>query len=392
MFLRQIAAAALAAGLMFVASPPARAQFGGGPPAVGVVKVQQQPMTETNEFVGRIQAIDRVDLVARVTAFIEERRFTEGAEVQQGELLYRLERGPFEADVAAKQASVAQIQALLRNASITLNRAQSLLASPAGNRATVDDATAQMLSQQAQLLSAQAQLRASQINLDYTEIKAPISGKISRTALTVGNVVSPTSGTLASIYSQDPMYVLFPVSVHDVLDLRRKYADKGGFAAVAVKLKLSDGSAYAQTGTLDYIDPSVSTNTDTLTLRARIPNPLRAGSKPGEPGNRELVDGEFVTVDVQGVQPVMALAIPRAAVLSDQAGNFVYVVGADSKAERRPVTLGQSTPALAIILSGLQDGETVISDGLQRVRPGQPVNPAPAPPGPAAPAPGAAKG
>jgi membrane fusion protein (multidrug efflux system) len=309
--------------VLAIIARPAHAQFGGGPPAVGVTKVEKHPVTETNDYVGRVQAIDRVDLVARVTAYLVEWRFKEGADVQQGDVLYRLERGPFEA--------VAQVQALLRNATITLNRAQSLLGTPAGQRSTVDDAIAQQSSQQAQLALAQANLRASQINLDYTEIKAPISGKIGRTSVTPGNVVSPSSGVLASIYSQDPMYVLFPVSVRDVLELRNRYADRGGFAGVAIKLRLADGTVYGQTGTLDYIDPSVSTGTDTLTLRARVANPLRAGAKPSEPGNRELVDGEFVTVSVQGVEPVQALAIPRAAVLSDQQGNFVYVVGADNR-------------------------------------------------------------
>ncbi len=389
---RRLTVLALAACALFAVARPAAAQFGGGPPAVGVVKVEKQPITEADEFVGRVQSIDRVDLVARVTAFIEERRFTEGAEVQKGDILYMLERGPFEADLAAKQATVAQIQALLRNATIVLNRAQSLLGTPAGQRSTVDDAIAQVASQQAQLLSAQAQVRASQINLDYTEIKAPISGKISRTAITVGNVVSPTSGTLASIYSQDPIYVLFPVSVRAVLDLRARYASKGGNAAIAVKLKLSDGSTYAQTGQIDYTDPSVSTSTDTLTLRARVANPLRAGAKPGESGNRELVDGEFVTVTVQGIEAVMALTVPRTAVLADQQGNFVYVVGADNKAERRSITLGQSTAMLAVVLSGLAEGETIVSDGLQRVRPGAPVNPAPAKPPAAATAAAATKG
>ena len=120
------------------------AQFGGGPPTVGVAKVQVRPITEASEFVGRIQSIDRVDLVARVTAFIEARQFDEGGDVQKGEVLYRLERGPFEADLAAKQATVAQNQALLRNATITLNRAQSLLNTPAGQRSVVDDAIAQI--------------------------------------------------------------------------------------------------------------------------------------------------------------------------------------------------------------------------------------------------------
>ena len=289
---------------------PAHAQFGGGPPAVGVVKVQQRPITESNEFIGRVQAIDKVDLIARVTAYIEKIDFVEGAEVQKGDVLYELERGPFEADLANKQAAVAQFAALHRNATITLGRAQTLLNTPAGQRSTVDDAIANQASYAAQMQAAEAQVRASQINLDYTLIRAPIAGKITRTAVTVGNVVSPTSGVLASIYSQDPMYVLFPVSVRTVLELRSHYADKGGFTALDVKLRLPDGTLYKQVGKLDYIDPSVATGTDTLAVRARIPNPLRPGAKPSDPSSRELVDSEFVTVLLQGVAPVQALAIP----------------------------------------------------------------------------------
>ena len=215
---------------------PRRSRAGAGSrrwtaPAVGVVRVRKEPQIETSQFVGRVSAVDRVDIVARVTAFLEQRKFREGAEVQKGDLLYQLERGPFEADLAAKQALVAQQQALLRNATITLNRAQSLLNTPAGQRSTVDDALAQQASQAAQLLSATAQLRSSQINLDYTEIHAPVSGKIGRTNVTVGNVVSPNSGVLATIVSQDPMYVTFPISVRTALDLRDRYAAKG-FAAV----------------------------------------------------------------------------------------------------------------------------------------------------------------
>jgi membrane fusion protein (multidrug efflux system) len=364
-------AKALIAALLLAFATPANAQFGpGGPPVVGVVKVQKQSVTESSEYVGRIQATGRVDIVARVTAFIEEQRFTEGTEVQKGDLLYRLERGPFEADLQAKQAAIAQEQALLRNAVITLNRAQSLLNTPAGQRSIVDDALAQQASLAAQLQSALAQLRSSQINLDYTEIHAPISGKIGRTTLTVGNVVNPSSGPLVSIVSQDPMYVLFPVSVRAVMDLQDHYADQDGFKAIQVKLRLPQGGLYAQTGQLDYVDPSVATSTDTLMLRARISNPL------GKAGARELVDGEFVSVIVEGVQPVLALGIPRASVLTDQQGSFVYVVGSDNKVAQRRVQLGQSTPGIAVILAGLTEGETVVADGIQRVRPGVQVNPA----------------
>ncbi len=380
---------ALAALLAIAHVMPAAAQFGpAGPPAVGVVAATKRPVVVTNSFVGRVQAVDKVDIIARVTAFVATRNFVEGAEVEKGALLFTLEKAPFEADLQAKQAAVQQNAALLRNAAITLGRSRTLLNTPAGQRSTVDDNEAAQASQAALLLGAQAQLRQSQINLDYTEIKAPFAGELSRSTVTTGNVVSPTSGALATIVSQDPMYVSFPVPVRDAIDLRDKYADKGGFAAVVVRIRLPDGKTYKQTGTLDYVDPSVATNTDTLTLRARIPNPLRPGAKLGEPGNRELVDGSFVTVSVEGVKPVDTLAVPRVALLSDQQGSYVYIVDADKKAQIRRVTLGQSTPELAAILSGISEGDSVIVDGLQKVRPGSPVNPGPAGPAPAAPAKG----
>ena len=348
-----------------------------------MIAAAKQDVVESTDYVGRVQATDRVDLVARVTAFIQARNFVEGSEVKQGDVLYRLERGPFEADLAAKQAAIAQTQALLKNASITTQRAQSLMNSPAGLVSAVDAARAQEANLVGQLQANQAQLRASQINLDYTEIRAPISGKIGRSALAVGNVVTPASGPLASLVSQDPINVVFPMSVREVISLRNRYAAQGGFSAVQIRLRLPDGKVYGQIGKLDYVDPSVASATDTLTLRARISNPLRAGASGNDIANRELLDGEFVTVTLEGVTPVQALAVPRAAVLSDQQGNYVYVVGADKKVQQRRVTLGQSTPSLAIVLTGLSEGESVIADGIQRVRPGIEVNPSPMAPAPA---------
>jgi membrane fusion protein, multidrug efflux system len=378
--------ALLFAILGLAALHPARAQTPGAPPSVGVTRVATQAITETSEFVGRIQAIERVAITARVTAFLEQRLFTEGAEVQQGDLLYRLERPPFEAAVAQQEAAVADASARLANANIQLARAQSLLNTPAGQRSNVDDATAAQRSQAAQLMSAQAQLRMAEINLAYTEIRAPIAGKISRTAITAGNVVSPTSGPLVSIVSQDPMYVLFPVASRARDDLEKRYADKGGMSAVAVKLRLPDGSLYDKAGKIDYVEPTVSTNTDTILLRARIANPARRPPEAGQPVDRPLVDGNFVTVLVEGIEPVMALGIPRRSVLSDQQGDYVYVVGADNKVEQRRVRLGQSTPVTAVVASGLKDGEMVVSDGVQRVRPGIQVTPGPASPPPTSPA------
>jgi membrane fusion protein, multidrug efflux system len=359
----------------------------GGSPAVGVVRAERQQITQTDEFIGRIQAVGRVALVARVSAFLEKRLFVEGAEVKKGDLLYLLEQPPFQAQVENNKANVAQLESQHRNAQLTLERAQYLLKTVAGQQSTVDSALASERSLAAQIEAAKAQLQIAEINLGYTEIRAPIDGKISATDVTEGNVVSPTTGTLANLVSQDPMYVLYPVSVRAGLDLRNRYDPKGGFNVVVVKLRLPDGRIYGQDGKLDYISPTVATNTDTIMARGVIPNPLLPGVPPGAPAPRELFDGEFVTVMVEGVEPITVLAIPRAAVLSDQQGDYVFVVDAQNKAEQRRLQLGQSTPSTAVVTNGLKEGELVISEGLQRVRPGATVSPSPAtPPPPISPA------
>jgi membrane fusion protein, multidrug efflux system len=372
-----LAIAAVAIGACSTASAqPAPA----GPPAVGVVAAVKRPVTETSEFLGRIEATNRVNVVARVTAFLDKRLFKEGAEVKTGDELYRLERGPFEADLASKQAQVAQLQATLDNAKLTTERQRTLLSGPAGQQSSYDAAISTQRSLEAQVQAAQAQVQSSQINLDYTEIRSPIDGMIGRTAVTDGNVVNPSSGVLTTIVSQDPMYVTFPVSVRESLGLRDRYATKGGFDAVVIKVRLPDGRIFGQTGKLDFVNNTIAINTDTITLRGVIPNPLLHDPATSNGSVRELTDGEFVTVMLEGVQPVEVLAIPRSAVLSDQQGDYVFTVGADNKAEQRRIQLGQSTSTIAAVISGLALGDKVIVEGLQRVRPGQPVAPGPASP------------
>jgi membrane fusion protein, multidrug efflux system len=351
-----------------------------GPPAVGVVEAIKRPITETSEFLGRIGAVNRVNVVARVTAFLEKRLFNEGAEIKTGDELYRLERGPFEADLASKKALVAQLQATLENAKLTTDRARTLLGGPAGQQSTYDAAIANQRSLEAQVQAAQAQVQSSQINLDYTDIRSPIDGKIGRTAVTEGNVVGPGSGVLTTIVSQDPMYVIFPVSVRQGLELRERYSTRGGFDAVVIKIRLPDGRLYDQTGKLNFVDNTIAQSTDTYLVRGVIPNPtLHDPSTTGGPV-RELDDNEFVTVMLEGVQPVEVLAIPRSAVLSDQQGDYVFTVGPDNKAEQRRIQVGQSTSTVAAVISGLSPGDKVIVEGLQRVRPGQSVSPGPASP------------
>lgn len=356
--------------LLLLLSSGAHAQAPAAPPpAVGVVAVEMRAVTETSEFVGRVQAVERVEITARVTAVIEARLFDEGAEVKAGVPLYRLERAPFDAAVAQQDAAVAQTEARVDQTDAVLTRVQALMSTPSGLRSALDDARGNHLAAVGALQGAQALQRVARINLGYTEIAAPIAGKIARGNVSVGNVVGPGTGSLTSIVSQDPMNVTFPVGVRALLRLDERYRGKGGMAAVAVRVRLPDGRAYGPEGKIDYQDPTIVAGTDTILLRARIPNP-----------ERQLIDGEFVTVIVAGIEPVAALAIPRAAVLADVQGNYVYVVAADDKVERRPIKLGQSTAETAVIVSGLSVGEMVISDGMQRARPGLVVNPGPAAP------------
>jgi membrane fusion protein, multidrug efflux system len=369
----------LVLGELLLGELPASAQApSAGPPMVGVITVERQPITETTEFNGRIQSPDRVELVPRITAFLTERLFTEGDEVEAGKLLYRLERAPFQADVEAKQAAVAQAQAQLQNANQTLTRARDLITSAAGTQVAVDNAVAAQRTAVAQVQAAQAQLHQSEINLGYTEIHSPIKGRIGRTAVTVGNVVSPGTGALALVVSADPMYVVFPVAVRRVLELREYFATRGGFGAVKIRLRLPNGQMYNQTGKLDFLDIAVARETDTITLRGVIDNPVI--QTIGSNKFHELTDGEFVTVALESVEPQRVLAVPRAAILADQQGNYVYVVNAQNTVEQRRVKLGQVTPEIAAITEGLQEGEKIVLEGIQRVRPNMVVAPTPAAP------------
>ena len=362
-----------------VAAVPGRASAQGapgGPPLVGVAQVHTRPVTSTGEYIGRIQAIDRVALIARVTAYLEQRLFTEGADVKKGQLLYVLEQGPFQAQVLAQQGNLAGAQANVVNASVNFQRQKTLLNTPAGQKQAFDNALATQRGNAGAVLTAQGNLQVAQINLAYTEIRAPIDGRITETVVNQGNVVSPTSGTLATIVSQDPMYVEFPVASRDVVSLQKKYASVGGLGAAKVGLQLTNGDSYDQTGRLDYVAPTVSANTDTITLRATVPNPERDGGDQGGVSTRQLVDGAFVTVLISDPHPVTEMVIARSAVLSDQQGDYVYKLDANNVAQRANVKLGETIEADQVIQSGLAVGDHVVVDGVQRVHAGAPVRPA----------------
>lgn len=377
----------VAAALLCLSHSAGARPAAAGPPVVGVVAAKMEPVYATSQYVGRVLAQKTVHLVARVTGFLERRLFRQGSDVTKGQLLYVIERPPYQAIVAQNEAAVAEAEAQLSNATTTLNRQLQLLHTPAGQQAAVDNDRATQLSDAAKLASARAQLQTAQINLGYTEIRAPIAGRIGVSNISAGNVVGPSSGTLATIVSQDPMYVAFEMPVVDALRLNNRYRDEGGLAALGIRIVLPDGQTYAQPGKVDFMSNTVLASTDTILVRGTIPNPLLPGRTTEGVANRELTDGEFVTVILRGLRPEQAVVVPREAVLNDQLGTYVLVVDEKSAVERRPVTLGQTTPATAVIASGVKAGEKVVVEGIQRVRPGLKVKAevVPGPPSPAGP-------
>ena len=339
------------------------------PPSVGVVAVAPIALTETTEINGRIQATERVELIARVSGFLTERNFAEGAEVKKGDLLFRLERPPFEADAEVKRSAVAQAQAQFENADLSLKRTNALLPTSAVSQSAADNATAAQKTAAAQLRSAKAQLQQSEINLDYTEIRSPIDGRVGRASVTVGNVVGPSVGSLATVVSQDPMYVTFPISADRLGKIYKQMEGERGFDGVRMRLKLSDGQLYGQIGKVDFVDINVARDTDSVVLRGRIPNPVLPS------GRRELTNDQLVRVVIESVQTRQVLAVPRAAILTDQQGDYVYVVGDGDVVQQRRLKLGQSTAQNATVLEGVRKGDRVVVEGVQRVRPNTRVTP-----------------
>ncbi|ADE14877.1 efflux transporter, RND family, MFP subunit [Nitrosococcus halophilus Nc 4] len=333
------------------------------PPAVMVASVEQQDVTPSVTFNGRIEAVDTVDLRARVEGFIEQRRFKEGDDVKAGELLFMLEKAPYEAEIKKIQGQITAAKGTLRLAQIEVDRREKLVKRKLVAQAELDQAEAKHVQALGELQRLRAILERAKLDLGYTDITAPIDGKISRSPFSVGDFVTPSSDPLATIVSQDPMYVSFPVSARQLLEVRRTAETRGrNPRAVAVKVRLPDGSTYGETGTINFVDVQADPTTDTVTVRATIPNPQQI-----------LVAAQLVGVIVEQERPEQALVIPQAAIAVDQAGPYVLVVNKESKAEQRRIRTGSPQGSGITVTEGLRKGEQVIVEGLQKVRPGQVV-------------------
>jgi len=337
---------------------------------VGTVVAERKPITKTLDFVGRVEAINRVDVRARVTGYLDAVLFKEGDMIQEGAPLYRIEKDQFQAAVEQAQGALERSKASKTLSVLQLQRAQELLDKQAGSVVTRDQARAADQQAAGAVMQDEASLQTAKINLGYTDITAPITGKVGRTNITKGNVVSPESGVLTTIVSQDPMYVTFPVSQREILRAREAGRDPSQHidpSSLKVRVRFSDGTLYDQIGQINFVDVSVDRTTDTLLARATLPNP-----KGG------LIDGMLVRVQVEIGEPEDKVVIPQAALVADQQGVYVFVVE-DGKAAVRRVKPGAESGTGIVIEQGLSGGEQVIVDGLQGVRPGLPVRPSPIP-------------
>ncbi len=333
------------------------------PPAVGVQLAQMKGVTPTFAFVGRIKAVSTVQLRARVEGFLEKILFKEGQDVKTGALLFQIEKTQYQAAVDQAAANLAAAQAQALNAELQFNRTSELVKTQAVSQATLDQNRANLESAKASVLQTKAALAVAQENLGYTDIASPIDGRIGLTTYTLGNLVNAASGVLATIVSDDPIYVEFPVSMRQIADITAAHKQEApGALAIKVLVHLANRQEYAHPGMWNFIDNQVDQQTDTLRVRAVLPNP-----------ERQLVDGAFVTVDVKEAEEKPRLVIPRAALLLDQAGVYVLVVDKEHKVAIRRVTTGEAVNTEIAIASGLEAGEAVIVDGVQKVRPGQVV-------------------
>ncbi len=335
-------------------------------PKVTVMPPDEKPVLEYEDLPGRIEAIETVEVKARVTGLINKIHFKEGTEVKQGDPLYSIDPREYQAEVDSAAAGVQQAQAKYQQTKSDFERAQQLSKQTAISRQELETKGSDMLGGEAGVRLAQANLIRAQLNLEYTQITAPISGKIGETAVTDGNLVKD-GDTLTSIISQDPIYVSFEVPERLILrwDKAVKEAAGDGFAAKAlVNVGLLNETGFPREGRLDFTNNELNVGTGTLRMRAVLPNE-----------DRRLRVGLYARVRVSLDKARNGLLVPERAVGMDQGQRFIYVVGEGNKAEYRRVMVGQLYEGQRAITDGLKSGERVVVEGHLSLRPGIVVDP-----------------
>ncbi len=328
-------------------------------PAVVVAPAKIVDLRESAGFTGRVVAIQKVDIRARVSGYLEALNFTEGAAVKSGDVLYEIEDEAYQAAVEEIEGQIAAAEATRKLAELERDRMQDLVKRQAVSQAQLDTAEANLGKSEGQLKQLKGSKDAAELNLSYTKIRAPFDGIVGLSAPDVGALVGPDSGALTTLTRLDPINVEFPVASSLYLEYRARVA-KGEISGEAnVTITLANATEYPSKGTINFVSSSVAPGTDTVTVRATFDNP-----------DSILLDGALVRVELEQSDPEEVLAIPQLAVQRDQLGAFVMVVGDDSTVEQRRVDIARTAKGQAVISKGLKEGEKVITDGVGKVRPG----------------------
>lgn len=347
---------------------PAANQESAPPPSVVTHAVQQEDVAASVEYIGRSEASQRVEVRARVGGVLLARPFKEGEPVEAGATLFRIDPAEFEANAAAANADVAKAQAEVEQAANSLVRFQELLNRDVASKAKFDEAKAKDGAARAQLAAAEAALNKADLDLGYTQIKTPMAGLSGRAKADVGNLIGPDTGVLATIVKLDPINIIFSIGEREYLNYAQRL-NAGTERKMVPQIRLANDELYPHAGTFDLVDNEVDPSTGTIGVRVRFPNP-----------DRLLVPGQFVNVVLTNEQPIKQVVVPQVSVQENQTGPFVLVVDGENRVTARPISTGARVGSNIVVSKGLDAGETIIVEGIQKVRPGGTVTPTPAQP------------
>jgi membrane fusion protein, multidrug efflux system len=351
--------AALACGCGHQGSPTPQAV------QVSTLTMRPHPTSLLQDYPAQLEASNTVEIRPQVSGILQRQVAIEGTQVHRGQVLFEIDPQPYEAALAQSQATLAQAKAAQAQAERDLARARPLSAIDAVSEKELDATIAAHDSADGQVKAGEAAVKTAQLNLGYTQIRSPIDGTMSRALIRLGGVVTAYTTLLTTVYQTDPMYANFSVGEQRMLQVQRELGrplDQHNPSERQFRLLLADGSEYSLPATMNFVDAAVDTRTDTLALRLTVPNP-----------NQLLKAGQYVRVTVATREQPNVLLVPQRAVQMLQDKNFVWVVDKSGKAEQRDVRMGQQQGSEWVVEKGLGDGDVVIVDGVQKLRPGIPV-------------------